>query len=109
MKKAIYSLGLLCLVVSIDAKSQSSKPANKPIKGYYSIGNNAEKLTIQKSDVAQQFDVTTYPIIPKGYYATGAHNQKLGTKIIQGREPLQKKPAITKGYYSIGKNATKIK
>ena len=79
--------------------------SNSPTKGYYSIGNNAAKLSA--GQLISIEDVDSKPQ-KKGYYAIpqNSKNQK-STLIVQSDTP-KRIPLIRKGYYSIGRNAEKL-
>ena len=76
-----------------------SKPA--VTKGYYSIGDNAGKLSQPTS-----WGVTgeSYAAVQKGYYAIGDNNRKLSKKTILKMNGKPSIPVTTKGFYSIGRN-----
>ena len=92
------------------AAQQESAPASKaPVvtKGYYAIGNNAQKLgttsTLPTTTVSP-----TSAAPNKGYYAIGKNSSKLPRQA--AFIPLSaKRPVVTKGYYNIGNNAEKLK
>ncbi len=76
-------------------------------KGYYSIGNNTEKLSSPSS-----WEIATgesYPTIQKGYYSIGDNNRKLGKQLVVKVDRKRSAPLITKGYFSIGRNNEKLK
>lgn len=83
-----------------------STAQQKPVKGYYAIGNNSNKLATPVT--ASQIQVGGgSSTVQKGYYKIGNNENKLAA-------PLQvvspsKKPVIQKGYYSIGNNADKLR
>lgn len=91
------------------AAQQNTAPASQPpvvTKGYYAIGNNAQKLgaaTPLPIKAVAQPGATV-----KGYYAIGKNSSKLPGQA--AFIPLStKRPVATKGYYSIGNNADKLK
>jgi hypothetical protein len=118
----ILSVSLLSISFSSDAQKVAGQPGEYhpvsiPLKGYYSIGNNAAKLQSPASGqvfsglrVSKKKTVST---VQKGYYATGNNQAKLGEQISfeevgpSGQTNYRAKP--TKGYYSIGRNANKLK
>ncbi|MEX6689475.1 hypothetical protein QTN47_18350 [Danxiaibacter flavus] len=71
-------------------------------KGYYGIGNNANKLE-QKTPVA----TLTTNDVSKGYYAISDNKSKLNLVpvVTVGGD---KKSSATKGYYAIGDNYKKL-
>ena len=74
-------------------------------KGYYSIGNNAEKLKIQ----ADNKPVDSFVLAEKGYYNIQTNSTKLRRSIEEDNSRYKKIPVITKGYYSIGNNSRKLR
>jgi hypothetical protein len=94
--------------VKTDPENTHPYPESSVVtKGYYSIGNNAEKLGRSSS-----WGITTgdsYPPIPKGYYSIGNNNRKLRKQLVIKGEGKRSIPVITKGYYSIGRNSEKLK
>ena len=68
-------------------------------KGYYSINNNAEKLS-KKGTMQRDVIGTTQ----KGYYAIGNNKTKPAKRSGYNNE----RPAVTKGYYAIGNNSKKL-
>ncbi len=94
--------------VKTDSKNTHHYPEHSVVtKGYYSIGNNAEKLSKSSS-----WGITTgesYPAIQKGYFSIGNNNRKLGKQLVVEGEGVRSMPVITKGYYSIGRNNEKLK
>jgi hypothetical protein len=114
MKQKVLFLIFSFLSISFLSFSQSNngKPQKTSVgKGYYSIGNNIEKLDFASGNN----DVTVsrkgaYRNIQKGYYAIGNNREKLGRQIvIEGTGIAGKKRTINKGYYSIGDNTEKLK
>lgn len=73
-------------------------------KGYYSIGNNAEKLKLHSNDKAGD----SFVRVEKGYYSIESNRKKLKTST--GKDTSNKKrfPVINKGYYSIGNNSARL-
>jgi hypothetical protein len=94
--------------VKTDPKNTHQYPEPLVVtKGYYSIGNNVEKLNRSSSG-----GITTsesYPTILKGYYAIGNNNRKSGKQLVVKGAGKRAMPVITKGYYSIGRNSEKLK
>ena len=81
-------------------KSHSRQAATK---GYYSIGNNAQKLSPIKWLKPDTFLTTN---ITKGYHSIGSQTIKLPKKSGWFGKNIDK-PLATKGYYSIGNNIPK--
>jgi hypothetical protein len=83
----------------------------KPVvtKGYYSIGNNAEKLSMQSASRPEVTTTESYPAKQKGYYSIGDNKKKLKKQLIAERTGKRSAPVVTKGYYSIGRNNEKLK
>jgi hypothetical protein len=117
----IFSAFLLFFSFSSNAQKGSEpgnnyRPVSAPLKGYYSIGNNATKLKGSSNEqVFSGFRASKKkkaPVVQKGYYATGNHQSKLGEQITfedvrpSGQSYNGSRP--TKGYYSIGRNAEKL-
>lgn len=73
-------------------------------KGYYSIGNNAEKLKIRAEIKAPDslFQAN------KGYYSMEVNRNKLRRSTQKDNRHQKRVPAIKKGYYSIGNNETRL-
>jgi hypothetical protein len=74
-------------------------------KGYYSIGNNAEKLQIQRDNKP----VDGFFRAEKGYYAMDINRRKLRKSIKNNNAVKRRIPEIKKGYYSIGNNAARLR
>jgi hypothetical protein len=82
---------------------QKSPPVTK---GYYAIGNNAQKLAPSKPLHVKPVSLTGAEF-NKGYYSIGKNRAKLPSEA--GYIPVSgKRPVATKGYYSIGTNADKL-
>jgi hypothetical protein len=126
LKMKTFTLILLATLLGLSFSSYAQKttesvksysPASAPLKGYYSIGNNAAKLNSPTSgQIASGLEISkskTVPKVQKGYYATGNNKAKLTGQISfeevksSGQTNYKAKPA--KGYYSIGRNADKLK
>jgi hypothetical protein len=73
-------------------------------KGYYSIGNNAEKLKIQRDNKP----VDSFVRAEKGYYNIQSNSAKLRRSLQEENTRHKRIPVITKGYYSIGNNSRKL-
>ena len=72
-------------------------------KGYYSIGNNAQKLKVRSDGKPAD----TFLRAHKGYYDIEPNRRKLRRYVRE--EQLWRIPEIKKGYYSIGTNAEQLK
>jgi hypothetical protein len=125
MKTLAIILSASLLSVSFSSNAQKSPEqvrsnqsvTSAPLKGYYSIGNNAAKLQSatggQVTSGLRANKVKTKPTVQKGYYATGNNNTKLAEQVSfeevapSGQTKYRAKPV--KGYYSIGRNANKLK
>ncbi len=114
MKTRIVSLGIALLLVSLaglaqqpDSGAQIKQVSPIPVtKGYYAIGNNAQKLNMGQP-VEMVPSETLYPPVKKGYYAIGDNSKKAAGHILilhKGRNL----PEVKKGYYSIGNNKEKL-
>ena len=77
-----------------------SAVASAQHKGYYSIGNNAEKL----KPVGDTRPADSFFRAGKGYYDIVMNRKKL-RRSLEDNRVLRRFPQITKGYYSIGNNA----
>ncbi len=92
------------------AQTANEQPINKqqnpPIaKGYYSIGNNASKLSAGESIEIKE--ITNNQVSKKGYYSIGENGRKEKAMVIVEKQN-RKTPQVRKGYYSIGNNAQKL-
>lgn len=88
--------------------AQVSKQKPVVTKGYYSIGNNAQKLKSKELPI-QLVEVTNIneSITQKGYYSIKRNDSNRKKQFfIQVQD--KKVPVINKGYYSIGNNAKKL-
>ena len=72
-------------------------------KGYYSIGNNAEKLKIRSG----QKPADSFFRAEKGYYSMETNRKKLRRSTEKDTLYLKRVPVV-KGYYSIGNNAARL-
>lgn len=79
--------------------------SNAPMKGYYSIGNNAARLPAGQHIPIK--DVDSEPQ-KKGYYAIAQNNKKQQTTFVLQSNTTKRTPQIRKGYYSIGRNEEKL-
>ena len=98
-----YFTTLILAALSYGAAAQEA-PQKAPIrtgraiqKGYYSIGNNAEKLSSYSNPVVLSTIRTINQPAAKGYYAIAPGER---TVVVVDLSPNRK--PITKGYYSIG-------
>lgn len=98
--------GLLLLPGLIYA--QTDNPKQVVAKGYYSIGNNAQKLKSKELPVqVVEAAETNTSAIQKGYYSIRRNDSNRKKQfIIQAGD--RKAPIVSKGYYSIGNNAKKL-
>jgi hypothetical protein len=95
---------LLLFSVTTVMSQQKSPPVTK---GYYAIGNNAQKLAPPKPLDVKPISITGAGF-NKGYYAIGQNRLKLPSEA--GFIPVSRKRVVaTKGYYSIGNNADKLR
>jgi hypothetical protein len=112
-QKALFLfIGFLSISLLSFSQSNNGKPQKASInKGYYSIGNNSEKLDLAPANN----DITVsrrgeYRNIQKGYYSIGNNREKLGRQIvIEGPGISGNRRTINKGYYSIGDHAETLK
>jgi len=96
MKLQVY-LFVICFI-SISHYSYSQA------KGYYSIGNNFEKLKVTYENVQQD----SFVLAEKGYYNMSKHRKKLRKSLGDDNNRYRRIPSVNKGYYSIGNNKEKI-
>ena len=97
MKLQILFMTLCFISISLISYSQQ--------KGYYSIGNNARKLSIASDGKPAD----SFLRAEKGYYNIVSNSRKLRRYVYENNLYLRRTPEITKGYYSIGRNAEKLK
>lgn len=98
-------LSVLFLFSVTTVMSQQKSPA--VTKGYYAIGNHAQKLAPSKPLNVKPVSLTGAEF-NKGYYSIGKNRRKLPSEA--GYIPVSGKRAVaTKGYYRIGSNADKLK
>ena len=113
MKQKVLVFVISFLSISFLSFSQSGygKPQKTSInKGYYSIGNNSEKLDFGPGNNDITVRKGAYRNIQKGYYSIGNNREKLGRQIvIEGPGITGNRRTINKGYYSIGDNAERLK
>jgi hypothetical protein len=91
------------LLFSIASNAQQVEPAKSGkvpavTKGYYSIGNHAEKIPSGSRIPA---DTLTIPVVTKGFYSIEDNTKKLPKRQTWLRMS-NPRPVISKGYYSIG-------
>jgi hypothetical protein len=100
MNKYLLLLAVTGMLNSLHTTAQYQK-ANST-KGYYSIGNNAQKLAREWSFVLVTPTGMLQKAPPKGYYSTGNHQEKLTLPpVVPAGLPAAQR-TIQKGYYSIG-------
>ena len=105
MKSSFIILAVTFLLISMRSLGQTQNRKNSnsgPVitKGYYSIGNNSERLN---TGTLIRTDSVSTPAITKGYYSIESNNAKLSKKQRWSNQPV-KRPVSKKGYYSIGTN-----
>jgi len=99
-------MGLLLLSTLVHAQTHNQQQT--VTKGYYSIGNNAQKLKSNKLPIHVVEATDTNALsIQKGYYSIKRtdSNRKKQFIIQVGNRTA---PVVSKGYYSIGNNAKKL-
>jgi hypothetical protein len=107
--KLVMSVVLLFSITTVMGQQKPSPSSQAPIitKGYYAIGNNAQKLGVSRPLSVKPVSITGAEF-NKGYYSIGKNRQKLPSEA--GYIPVStRRPVATKGYYSIGNNAEKLK
>lgn len=105
--KLVMSVILFFSAGAVMGQQKTNTASQSPVitKGYYAIGNNAQKLAPSAPLPSRPSAVTG---VNKGYYAIGANRNKLPSQA--GFIPVSKKrPVVTKGYYNIGNNAEKLR
>jgi hypothetical protein len=100
-KKKAMKLDKFLLAISL----MSITTVSAQEKGYYSIGNNAEKLKIRGGHRPSD----SFFRAEKGYYSMKINSKKLIRPT--GKDTGQQKqlPAVRKGYYSIGNDAMRLR
>jgi hypothetical protein len=93
MKLCIFLFTACFLSIAAAASAQQ--------KGYYSIGNNAEKLKIQPDNKV----IDSFFGVNKGYYTVAINRKNLRKSLKEEKVNQRRIPEIKKGYYSIGNNA----
>lgn len=104
-KLVMFTIVLFSAITTV-AQQKSTPASQGPVvtKGYYAIGNNAQKLGTTAPLPTKAVSQTAPG---KGYYAIGKNSSKLPRQA--AFIPLStKRPVVTKGYYSIGNNAEKL-
>ena len=76
-------------------------------KGYYSIGNNSEKLYRNKQVAISTDEKVSRRAARKGYYTIAENDEKLQTPLVT-IETKKAPVTVQKGYYSVGNNAAKL-
>jgi hypothetical protein len=104
MKNTYFTIIILAaLSYGTAAQEAPHKAPNRPgraiQKGYYSIGNNAEKLSSYSNPVVLSTTRTVAEPAAKGYHAIAPRERT----VVVADLALNRKP-VTKGYYSIGSN-----
>jgi hypothetical protein len=108
MKKLVLS-GMVLFASVITMAQQKEAPQQQPpviTKGYYSIGNNAQKLVTPSAPVLTTEASAQSTAPAKGYFAIGNNRKKMATQT--KINPGKRKVVVTKGYYSIGNNAERL-
>jgi hypothetical protein len=108
MKLRIFVLTTALALISFVSNAQTTITKNNRTvvtKGYYSIGNNSEKLA---SATIKTVPAATQPAASKGYYSVESNRRKLPAT--QGLDLSDRKTTpVRKGYYGIGNNNQKLK
>jgi hypothetical protein len=106
MKRRFLIPTMIFLLISFvsTAQTDTSKYRLVITKGYYSIGNNSEKLPA--ATVVKTFPLATPPVVQKGYYSMEADRKKL--PVSYGIQVSKSRFKATKGYYGIGYNHQKL-
>ena len=98
LKGLLFTISFTLIYVITFA--QEKDPVIK--KGYYSIGNNAQKLVALKHNNTAKKD--SFLQVQKGYYSIGNNNRKLPRS--SGKTSIR--PPEQKGFYSIEPNKGKL-
>ncbi|BAV09712.1 hypothetical protein SAMN05421788_1011147 [Filimonas lacunae] len=94
-------------LVTVSAKDFNTQQQDIK-KGYFAIGNNAQKLPVATTVAAEQD--STAVAAQKGFYTIGDNDKKLASPRLKVKNITNsKRPVIQKGYYSIGNNADKLR
>jgi hypothetical protein len=94
MNSGIFILTMCFVFVSVLCNAQVKK-------GYYSIGNNVNKLNSQPAIKTSESNIL--PAVNKGYYSLNSNRQKL-VRLYKLEYFQNRVPVVKKGYYSIGAN-----
>jgi hypothetical protein len=109
MKLRILMSTMILALLSFVSNAQTTITKNNrtiATKGYYSIGNNSEKLA--STATVKTVPLFTQPVARKGYYSVESNRRKL--PVLQGIDLLERKTTpVKKGYYGIGNNNQKLK
>ena len=89
---------LIACLISISHYTYSQE------KGYYSIGNNKNKLKTNSENTAGDSFIRA----DKGYYSMEPNRTKLGKRVGVQHANYRRIPLVNKGYYSIGNNREKL-
>jgi len=104
----ILSITFTFLANYSNAQTRNTKTSymSNVTKGYYSIGQNAEKLN--NGPALELVQTSTHYTAQKGYYTISEKRYKLPKFYIVNDYPSRGKMPVKKGYYSIGRNAEKM-
>ena len=109
MKIRIFVSTIILALISFVSNAQTTTIKNNRTvvtKGYYSIGNNSEKLA--STAIVKTVSLFTQPVTGKGYYSVESNRRKLPGS--QGIDLSERKiTPVRKGYYGIGNNNQKLK
>lgn len=107
VSKLVMSVVLLFSVTTVLAQDAPVSKKRTVTKGYYAIGNNAQKLSPSKPLATKPVTLSGVEYT-KGYYSIANNRAKLSTEA--GYVPLyNKRTVVKKGYYGIGNNGEKLK
>ena len=95
---------LFCYLNGFAQQHIDSQQKTIATKGYYSIGNETEKVNSKSLDIKYG----NPPKVAKGYYSIGNHNEKL-PKPITVVVTTTPKPVANKGYYNIDADSLQYK
>lgn len=109
MKRRFFIPTMIFALMSFLSNAQTTTTKNNQTivtKGYYSIGNNSEKLASTATvTLGPSF---THPVAQKGYFSVESNRRKLPAS--QGINLSGRKTTpVRKGYYGIGNNNQKLK
>ena len=109
MKLRIFVSTMILVLLSFVSNAQSITTKNNRTvvtKGYYTIGNNSEKLA--PTATVKTVSLFAQPVAQKGYYSVESNRRKLPAT--QGIDLSERKTTpVRKGYYGIGNNNQKLK